>query len=121
MRKILYGGARGGGKTDGLIGHWLRHAQTYGAKAKGIVFRVEYSQTTGFVDRVKELAPDAAWSGASSLQRFRWPSGATLAIRHCKTLDDVGKTQGWSVNWFAAAARTRACASTRRWSPRRCA
>ena len=101
VRKILYGGARGGGKTDGLIGHWLRHAQTYGAKAKGIVFRVEYSQTTGFVDRVKELAPDAAWSGASSLQRFRWPSGATLAIRHCKTLDDVGKTQGWSVNWVA--------------------
>ena len=100
VRKILYGGARGGGKTDGLIGHWLRHQKTYGKRARGIVFRVEYAQTTALVERIKELAPKAAWSSAGGLQRFRWPSGATLAIRHCKTLEDVGKTQGWSVNWF---------------------
>ncbi len=37
--EVFYGGARGGGKTDGSIGDWLEHSHTYGDGAVGVFFR----------------------------------------------------------------------------------
>ena len=36
---ILCGGARGGGKTFGMIGCWLQKQAMYGKDAKGVWFR----------------------------------------------------------------------------------
>src|SRR5262245_7341964 len=35
--EVFFGGARGGGKTDGMLGEWVAHADKYGQKANGIM------------------------------------------------------------------------------------
>jgi hypothetical protein len=33
---LFFGGARGGGKTDGILGEWVRHADRYGKTPGGL-------------------------------------------------------------------------------------
>jgi hypothetical protein len=33
--EVFFGGARGGGKTDGMLGEWTNHADRYGEHAIG--------------------------------------------------------------------------------------
>src|SRR5262244_1072028 len=37
--EVFFGGARGGGKTDGMLGEWVRHADLYGEHAIGLMLR----------------------------------------------------------------------------------
>src|SRR5262249_14349683 len=37
--EVFFGGARGGGKTDGMLGEWVRHAGLYGEHAIGLMLR----------------------------------------------------------------------------------
>ena len=39
--EVFYGGARGGGKTDGTLGEWAAHAGRYGKDANGLFLRRE--------------------------------------------------------------------------------
>ena len=32
--EVFYGGARGGGKTEGSLGDWLQHSSEYGEHAE---------------------------------------------------------------------------------------
>ncbi|MTI12095.1 hypothetical protein, partial [Sansalvadorimonas verongulae] len=36
---ILYGGARGGGKTDGFLGKWAQRTEVYGQRCRGLFIR----------------------------------------------------------------------------------
>jgi hypothetical protein len=37
--EVFFGGARGGGKTDGMLGEWISHANKYGEHAIGLMIR----------------------------------------------------------------------------------
>ena len=37
--EVFFGGARGGGKTDGVLGDFLEHADAYGEHAIGLMIR----------------------------------------------------------------------------------
>lgn len=108
VREVLYGGARGGGKTAGLIHHWRRHANQYGPRAKGVLFRREYSQAAELIQELRKAIPEpeATWSGASAQQRLMHRNGAVLYVRHCKNRDDAEKTQGGSFNWMGIEEMT---------------
>ena len=41
--EVFFGGARGGGKTDGMLGEWVRHADLYGEHAIGLMLRPKRS------------------------------------------------------------------------------
>ncbi len=53
--EILYGGARGGGKTDGMLGKFAIKQKRYGRYAKGIFFRRELPQLEAAIQRSKEI------------------------------------------------------------------
>ena len=42
--EVFFGGARGGGKTAGMLGEWLNHAQSYGKDASALMVRRERTQ-----------------------------------------------------------------------------
>lgn len=93
--EVFYGGARGGGKTDGMIGgDWPIHAQRYGSNAKGIFFRREIPQLDAAIERSKDLyfRLDAKWHE----QKKQWifPNGATLKFRPLERDADAEKYQG---------------------------
>ncbi len=80
--EVLFGGARGGGKTDGCLGAWLYHAGKYGEHARGIFFRRRFKQLEQVQDRCMTLFPKlgALYNKGDAVWVF--PNGATLKLRH---------------------------------------
>ncbi|HEY2051662.1 MAG TPA: terminase family protein [Caulobacteraceae bacterium] len=92
--EVVYGGARGGGKTDAALGEFATHAATYGKAAKGLLVRRTRVALLPTIDRAREIysAMGAAWQEQKS--RFVWPSGAVLYVRYLDRDQDADAYQG---------------------------
>lgn len=80
--EIFFGGARGGGKSDGLLGEWYGHAMTYGAKARGIMVRREGIQLEDIIARSQQLYGPAGWQWNAGKNFWTSKEGAVLRFRH---------------------------------------
>ncbi len=92
---VFFGGARGGGKTDGMLGDWVEHAQKYGKHARGLILRREYEQVLKFLlPRMRELfiPLGAVWKGEERFWLF--PNGAAFYVRHLNQDVDAEAFQG---------------------------
>ena len=94
IEEILYGGARGGGKTDGMIGKNAIKASVYGKHQKGIFFRKEMPQLEMAIERTKEIYIPLGWKWQEQKKTFTAPNGATLKFRHLERDSDAEKYQG---------------------------
>jgi hypothetical protein len=105
--EILFGGARGGGKTDGILGKFGILAQLYGEAFNGIFFRRELPQADDLIAPAKiPLVGAVTWPMSSRLsERSRrsdisprcltigcrsswptWPSGPRWRRSRCASL-----------------------------------
>ena len=94
VEEIFYGGARGGGKTDGMIGKNAIKASIYGQHQKGIFFRRELPQLEAAIERCKEIYLPLGWTWAEQKKTFKAPNGATLKFRPLEKDSDAEKYQG---------------------------
>lgn len=99
--EVFFGGARGGGKTDGVIGLWLAHASRHGANAKGIIFRRSMSELEEVQSRMMELFPALGATYAVSVKTWTMPGGATLKLRFLDADEDATKYQGHGYTFMA--------------------
>ena len=53
--EVFFGGARGGGKTDGMLGEWIVHQDKYGKMASGLMVRRTLKQLEDTMKRSKQL------------------------------------------------------------------
>ena len=92
--EVVYGGARGGGKTDASLGDFARHALAYGADAKGLFVRRTRVALEPTIARARQiyLPMGAEWKQQRSF--FRWPSGAVLYFRYLSRDSDADAFQG---------------------------
>src|SRR5512145_2064743 len=99
VEDVLYGGGRGGGKSDGLLGDWLEQALTYPRHAKGLLTRQQLVDMKGLQERAWEMYPPvgARWRGGDNAWVF--PGGAKLFFGQVKTEADARKYQGWNLSW----------------------
>lgn len=101
--EVFYGGARGGGKTDGLLGDFMEGVNKYGHAWRGIFFRRTYPELEEVIRRSKEIYyrvfPGAIFLTGSKTWYF--PSGATLKMRYMEKDDDVMNYQGHGYSWIA--------------------
>ena len=81
IKEIFYGGARGGGKTDGMIGKNAIKAAAWGKHQKGIFVRKELPQLEDAIERCKEIYFPLGWKWAEQKKIFTAPNGATLKFR----------------------------------------
>jgi predicted phage terminase large subunit-like protein len=98
---LLFGGARGGGKSDGLLGDWGIHSARYPGRGRGLIVRRTYDELDELVQRSHEIyAPlGARWKPS----RYTWtmPWGGFLKMRYLRRDEDAGRYQGHSYNWLA--------------------
>jgi Terminase large subunit, T4likevirus-type, N-terminal len=94
--ETLFGGARGGGKSDGVLGEWLVHANQYKNKAIGLCVRRERTQLVELIERSKVLYRplDAQFHEQDKLWRF--PNGARLRFAYLESDSDAQAYQGHS-------------------------
>ena len=90
--EVVYGGARGGGKTDAALGEFALHAAAYGAGARGLLVRRTRVALEPTIARARQIFVDAQWAEQKS--RFTWPSGARLSFRHLDNDSHADAYQG---------------------------
>jgi hypothetical protein len=92
--EVVYGGARGGGKTDAALGDFAFHAKAFGAGARGLLVRRSRVALEPTIARARQIyAPfGARWEEAKS--RFAWPEGAVLYVRYLDRDVDAEAYQG---------------------------
>lgn len=92
--EIFYGGARGGGKTDGMLGRFAIRANIYRRACKGIFFRRELPQLEAAIARSKELYLKLGACWHEQKKSWTFPGGATLKFRPLERDTDAEKYQG---------------------------
>lgn len=94
--EVFFGGARGGGKTDGVLGEWAQHAQQYGKAAIGLMVRrtrVELGET---FERARALFGPIGASFTTVPMRCVMPNGARLTFAYLERDADAESYQGHS-------------------------
>lgn len=97
--EAFVGGARGPGKTFGMLLEWVRHQDEYGALASGLMVRRTYKQLVDTIREAKRLfiPIGARWLGSGlDYGTFFFPSGASLRFRYLANDDDAEEYQGHS-------------------------
>jgi hypothetical protein len=94
--EVFYGGARGGGKTDGVLGEFIRHADNFGANAIGIMFRRERTQLIETIERSRAIYLPLGCQFHEQDKVWRFPNGARLRFAYLERDADAEAYQGHS-------------------------
>lgn len=90
----MYGGARGGGKTDGMLGKFAIKAGRYGEHCIGVFFRRTREDLKEAVERSKQIyGPIGA---KLTNNQWRFPNGARLKFEYLDKDKDADNYQGHS-------------------------
>lgn len=96
---VFFGGARGGGKTDGSLGDWVAHQEKHGKHAAGIFFRRTYDELEAAQARASALFTPLGAVYKTQKRTWVFPNGATLKMRILLRDQDAAKYQGHSYTW----------------------
>lgn len=88
--EVLYGGARGGGKTEGGLA-WL-YRDTEHPKYRALVIRKNAKDLVDWIDRARWMFPHAEVVGNPPVVRF--PSGAIIRTGHLRDSNAYTQYQG---------------------------
>lgn len=95
--EVFYGGARGGGKTEGSLGDWILHSSLYGQHAIGVFVRRKLKDLIEVIERAKRLyIPLGARFISSPHPTFFMPGGARLRFAYLERDQDADQFQGGS-------------------------
>jgi hypothetical protein len=101
IEDIGFGGARGGGKTAGMLGDFLSHEAEYGKFARGIFFRRTYGELEEVIRQADALFLPLGWTRKGGDRvTYTAPSGAVLKCRAIQVDSDANKYQGHSYTWI---------------------
>lgn len=92
--EVFYGGARGGGKTEGSIGDWLQHSSLYGEAAIGIFVRRKFKQLAEVIARTKQIFPKLGAKYNEQKAEWRMGNGARLKFVYLERDSDAEEYQG---------------------------
>jgi len=93
---VVYGGARGGGKTFSALGEFWLHAERYGEDARGLMVRKtreDLKDTQAVAERMFGNA--AKWQEKGAF--FKFANGARLYCAYLENESDAEHYQGWSL------------------------
>lgn len=94
--EVFFGGARGGGKTDGVLGDFLEHADTYHENAIGLMIRRQRTELVETIERSKQIYTPLGWKFHEQEKMWRAPDGARLRFAYLENDADAEAYQGHS-------------------------
>jgi hypothetical protein len=95
--EVFYGGARGGGKTDGVLGKYAIKGERYGEGFNAIFFRRELPMADDAIERSHTILAALGWKWNGAKYSWRSPRGARLRFRPLERVQDAEKYQGQNV------------------------
>jgi len=94
--EVFFGGARGGGKTDGVLGDFLEHADSYGQNAIGLMIRRQRTELIETIERSRAIYGPLGWQYHEQDKMWRAPDGARLRFAYLERDADAESYQGHS-------------------------
>lgn len=91
---VAFGGARGGGKSDGVIGDWASHEDLYHEHAIGLALRRERTQLIELIERAKQILIPIGHKWHEQDKYFRGPNGGRLRFAYLENDSDADAYQG---------------------------
>jgi len=96
---IFFGGARGGGKTDGVLGKWAVKEAIYGPLFNAIMFRRTTVSSEDAIERSKQIYGPLGGKFVGSPQpTWTMPNGGRVSFRYLNSVDDAAEWQGRNVS-----------------------
>jgi hypothetical protein len=77
--EVFFGGARGGGKTDGVLGKWAIKEQRYGKHFNARMFRKATTTSEDAIERAKEIYLPLGAKFNETKLTFRMPHGGRVS------------------------------------------
>ncbi len=94
--EVMFGGARGGGKTDACLGEWAIHADKYQKHAKGVFFRHTLPQLEEAIARSQQIYSPLGAKWLDQSKTWKFANGAVLKFRFLERDKDAENYQGHS-------------------------
>jgi hypothetical protein len=94
--EVFFGGARGGGKTDGMLGDWIKHADGYGRNANGLMIRRTRVELVDTIERSKTIFTPLNWRYNETDKMWRSTNGARLRFAYLERDADAAQYTGHS-------------------------
>jgi hypothetical protein len=94
--EVFFGGARGGGKTDGVLGDFIRHASLHGKHAIGLMIRRQRTELIETIERSRAIYTPLGWTYHEQDKMWRAPDGARLRFAYLERDADAEAYQGHS-------------------------
>ena len=79
--EIFFGGARGGGKTDGVLGEFGAHASRYGKDAIGLMVRRTRAELVETIERSREIYGPLGWQLNETRKDVAGAGRSSAAVR----------------------------------------
>jgi hypothetical protein len=98
--ELFFGGARGGGKSDYLLGDYLQDVNKYGENWQGILFRRTYPELKALIERSQAIYPATGAKWYEADKEWWWPNGAGLRMRYLERYADTMNYQGHQYPWM---------------------
>jgi len=95
---IGFGGARGGGKTSGVIGKFGIKQERLKKAFNGIFFRKELTQADDLIEEAREVYCPLGAKYQAHKSQFTFPAGGRLRFRPLDKLQDAEKYQGQNLS-----------------------
>ncbi|MEO5365617.1 MAG: terminase family protein [Magnetococcus sp. WYHC-3] len=97
--ELFFGGARGGGKSDFLLGDFLQDIPQ-GASWRGILFRRSHPELEELLHRAGQIYTTLGAEWHQTRRVWLFPGGATLKLRHLDRVSDAARYQGHQFTWI---------------------
>lgn len=94
--EVFFGGARGGGKTDAVLGEWSLHADEYRADAIGLMVRRSRIELLETFERARIIYTKLGATFTQNPMRVAMPNGARLTFAYLERDADAEQYQGHS-------------------------
>lgn len=92
--EVFFGGARGGGKTDGVLGKWALKEARYGQHFNAVMFRRTTVSSEDAIERSRQIFEPLGGKFNGSNLRWRMPNGGRVSFAYLDSVDDAQEYQG---------------------------
>ena len=107
LPEVFFGGARGGGKTDGVIGKWALKEAQYGENFNAVMYRRTTVSAEDAVERSKQIYGPLGGKFNETKLRWRMPNGGRASFAYLDSVEDAQEYQGRNVTdaWIEEAGQ----------------
>lgn len=94
LPEVFFGGARGGGKTDGVLGKWALKEKRYGPDFNAVMFRRTTVSSEDAIGRSRQIFKPLGGIFNESRKIWTMPNGGRIGFSYLDSIEDAQEYQG---------------------------